>query len=235
MGRAHHLKETLPKNLVDNADCPDLEYVVLDYNSTDGLEAWMRHFLASSPHADRVSYYRERTAKFFDPRHAKNAAHLLAAGSVVVNIDADNFTGPGYASELKKIFSAPDRIIVTSKTGIRSMCGKIALRKEDFVSLRGYDELFRGFGWEDPDLVNRAVATGFKEVKIKWSGEAVIDHCNEERVKNLEDKTPTGSSPAFNRRRAQARVPGSLLNPRGFGMLTVYCGLSTSVCHVGIA
>lgn len=229
------MKETLPQNISDNADYPNVEFVVLDYNSKDGLDDWMCGFLKANPVANQVAYYRERSAKFFDPRNAKNAAHLLASGDVVVNIDADNFTGPGYASALAAVFATTDKLFVTAKTAIRSMCGKIAFRKEDFIALRGYDEIFRGWGWEDPDLTQRAVAAGFREIKMQCVGARVIDHSNEERTINLEDKTPVESSSRFNRRRTTSRVPGSIVNPRGFGRISVYVGFSDVVRSAGSA
>lgn len=42
MGRLHHLKETVRKNLTDNADWADLEYVIVDYNSEDGTGDWVK-------------------------------------------------------------------------------------------------------------------------------------------------------------------------------------------------
>src|SRR6476660_4405577 len=44
MGRAHHLKQTLPRNLADSVDWarPEaVEFVVLDYSSPDDLAEWI--------------------------------------------------------------------------------------------------------------------------------------------------------------------------------------------------
>ncbi len=38
--RANHLIRTLPQNLNDNADYEDCVFVVLDYNSKDGLASF---------------------------------------------------------------------------------------------------------------------------------------------------------------------------------------------------
>ena len=42
MGRLKDLQETLPKNIEDNLDYPNVEHVILDYNSQDGLEDWIK-------------------------------------------------------------------------------------------------------------------------------------------------------------------------------------------------
>ena len=43
MNRLSHLQETLPKNIHDNYLLGDVEFVLLDYNSSDGLESWVKN------------------------------------------------------------------------------------------------------------------------------------------------------------------------------------------------
>lgn len=234
MGRAHHLRETLPANLANNSDV-DTEFVVLNYNSKDDLAEWMRKFLATNPLASRVAYFHERTAKFFDPRHAKNVAHLLATGDVLVNMDADNFTGPGYAAKLAGMFSENPNVCVTSDFKASSLTGKIALSKENFLRLRGYDESFTGWGAEDPDLVLRFDRSVVKSVRVKWPGEGAIKHSNEERVRNFEmggkDHFQTNK---VNWERAKSRPSTEPINKSGFGKASVYVGFTDLVRCVGV-
>ena len=42
MNRLHHLKMTLQKNISDNRDYSNLEFIILDYNSSDGLGEYIR-------------------------------------------------------------------------------------------------------------------------------------------------------------------------------------------------
>jgi hypothetical protein len=228
MGRAHHLKETLPANLAHNSDV-DTEFVVLNYNSKDDLHEWMQQFLVANPLASRVAYFHERTAKFFDPRHAKNVAHLLATGDVVVNLDADNFTGSGYASGLDEIFRDGKPIFITSnqeettlRTGRRQtgLAGRVVLFANDFHRLRGYDEGLEGWGGEDTDLVRRALHAGLSQVKLPWLGDGVILHSDEDRLTNFEDKTPVAISSMRNRETSLRRL-ASEVNLNGWGRATV--------------
>src|SRR5580704_1798101 len=53
-GRLHHLRRTLPQNIADNRDYPNLEFVLLDYNSTDGLGEWVRHELSEEIASGRL-------------------------------------------------------------------------------------------------------------------------------------------------------------------------------------
>jgi hypothetical protein len=220
MGRAHHVKETLPKNLEDNADWPDTEFVMVDYNSKDDLEVWMMDFLRTSPMAKKVAYYRERTVRYYEGSHSKNLAHLLATGDVVMNLDADNFTGVGYAEGLSKLFEPGRRIVAVNGSKNPNMGGRVGLRKDDFLRLRGYDEKLHGQGWHDVDLHHRAIASGCEEVPMKWPCQIPIQHSNEERMRLCENPS-WGAAAPLNRKRIAARPPGYIVNAGGFGKATV--------------
>lgn len=242
MGRLPHLRETLPANLSANEDYPTLEIVVLDYNSQDGLEKWMalemRHWVESG----RLAYYRERTAQFFNPSHAKNVAHLLATGDVVVNVDADNFTGPGYAAKLAEMFGQGTRIFVTTDTesererfgSLTGLAGRIAFRATDFRALRGYDEAFVGWGWEDPDIARRARGSGLNQTLLVNLGERAIRHSSEERVRNCDMRGRTRSeTSSMNEGRSKSRPAGEMMNPVGYGKAFVYRNFTAERQEVG--
>lgn len=239
MGRVAHLAETLPRNVADNAKFDGVEFVILDYNSQDGLEAWMQGNMASQVSSGLVAYYRERTAKFFNPRHAKNVAHLLASGDVVVNLDADNFTGPDYAAKVADVFSELGVFLRADQVGRpkhqTGIAGRVAFRAEDFRRLRGYDEVCHGYGGDDPDLVHRAHLLGLRKILLTWPGEDVIQHSNLERTKNFgfgahEDVSVSGWR---NKQVWTNRLPGEIVNPSGFGAANVYKGFSDVAIRVG--
>ena len=63
MNRTDDLKETLPKNIEDNLDYPNLEFLILDYNSTGNEFDNLYRFLSQSRFIDmmktgKLSYYR---------------------------------------------------------------------------------------------------------------------------------------------------------------------------------
>lgn len=250
MGRLYHLKETLPANVEANKDYPEVEFVVLDYNSPDGLDEWIQAFVKDRNLQGRVSYYRERSAKFFDPRHAKNVAHLLASGDVLVNLDADNFTGAGYAAKVAQVFRDNPRCfgrigVTLPKCEQRvgneifpvysGMSGRVLIRRTDFLLLRGYDESFTGWGAEDPDLTTRAGRIGLHGVPIESPGEGAIDHSDEERIKNFQmggkDRFTTN---AVNWKRSMARPAGAIVNPDGYGRALVIDGFTGVARQAGV-
>lgn len=182
MGRAHHLKQTLPRNLADTVDWvrPDaVEFVVVDYGSPDDLVEWIETDPALAPYRDRgvLRLVRVPGATHFRHSHAKNVAHRAATGDVVCNVDADNFLGAGFAPYLRSVFARRERTIVATSRLDRGLTdpefqgcmGRIALRRSDFDALGGYDESqrFRGWSGEDTDLLMRAVRSRMAPVLLR--------------------------------------------------------------------
>lgn len=234
MGRAHHLVETLPANIKANEDYPDLEFVVLDYNSKDGLEDLVKSRFSQEIESGRLVYYTEKTAQYFERCNAKNIAHLMASGDVVVNIDADNFTGPGYASELARIFADNQDVVVTCARKSTDMVGKIGMLSSNFRALRGYDEVLRGYGMEDVDLVQRAMARGIVRVALTRAGESAILHTKEERSRNLDGKPCPVKSNELNKKITLARGSLAQVNTAGWGRGVVYRNFSGVPITVGM-
>ncbi|HEX6426988.1 MAG TPA: glycosyltransferase, partial [Niastella sp.] len=96
MNRLHHLQQTFLRNIHDNDDYPNLEIVLLDYNSQDGMELWVNENLREFIAAGRVTYYKTFEPQVFSHSHSKNLAFRLASGDIVCNINADHFTGKGF-------------------------------------------------------------------------------------------------------------------------------------------
>lgn len=124
--RVQHIQETLPKNIKDNADYQNCKFVVLDYRDPGPLRdyIWNNHradidngrlavyhyFGKNSEEFEFGSFFssdiRNGMAKLsestpFKMAHAKNMAHrlgILEGADILVNLDADNFTGAGFAT-----------------------------------------------------------------------------------------------------------------------------------------
>ncbi len=224
MGRLHHLMETLPKNIKDNENYHDIEFLVLDYNSPDGLESWMKKEMAGLMKDGLVTYWRERSTKRWRMPHAKNLSHLLATGDIVCNVDADNLTGNSYAARLAECFSEGTPTIVTHIHG-GGFGGRIALRMPDFLKLRGYDEkLSFGWGWEDDDFKRRAVSSGLRLVPLWQPDDRAIGHDDKERIQYMPEWSTVSEAHGKQTRVFQERKPGQVINPGGFGKAVVYRG-----------
>ena len=185
MGRLHHLRETFLKNIADNQDYPNLEFVLLNYSSPDGMDDWARQNLQGLISSGRVVYYRTECHKHFHVAHAKNVAQKLASGDIICAVDADNFTGQGFARFLGDLFAENSRRVVHGHWDVRpGLTGRIAVLKRYFFLAGGYDESLRGWGYEDYNLVQRLYNFGLDKVLIREEGFlGVIRHGDEERVR----------------------------------------------------
>ncbi len=195
-GRLSHLQQTLPKNLAALQSYPNAEIVVLDYGSEDGLAAWLQQHYSAEIASGRIRYARYETPDFH-MSHAKNMAHRLATGDILCNLDADNSIVPGFAEWLNRTFHAdkngfvnPDILDIHfgAKAGKPwdGLAGRIAMHRDNFLRLRGYDETISHWGRDATDIVIRAHKLGMSRHAIPQElyGEA-IPHSNEARMENM--------------------------------------------------
>lgn len=104
-GRVQHIKQTLSQNLRDNADYHNCFFVLIDYGSPDDLVSYITENYQEEMACGKLYFYSLQDAGVFKMAHAKNVAHRLAmdlGAEVLVNLDADNYTGPGFARYIHK-------------------------------------------------------------------------------------------------------------------------------------
>lgn len=197
MNRLHDLKETLPKNIQDNKNYKNLEFLILDYNSKDGLEEWIKKEMMDQIECGRLNYYRTEEPEFFCPNHSQNVTFKLAQNKLVANVDADNFTHENYSQRLNecahpykdKILIVPDNFLLPNSTMLL-LKGRFCLYKSDIESLRGFDEdLDEGFGNDDVNFVFRCFLRGFKVIRYeKYFSDDRIDTPNDQKVMYVKNK-----------------------------------------------
>ncbi|MFD3000919.1 glycosyltransferase family A protein [Pontibacter toksunensis] len=162
MNRLFHLKHTIEKNILDNSSYPNLEFVLIDYNSQDDLEGYVKKNLEKYIHKGILNYYKTTEPQKFHMSKAKNLSHALAKGDIVCNVDGDNFTGKDFAFYINYLFNKHGKDIIYRfhKPPFWGTSGRIALFKDNFMQLGGYDEEFLPAGHDDIDLVNRGLKIG---------------------------------------------------------------------------
>lgn len=193
MNRLDHLKKTLRKNIKQNSDYPNLEFVLLDYNSADDLQNWVFKNFKSEMKSGRLVYYKTTKPKYFQMANAKNISHSLATGDIVCNLDADNFTGKDFSFYINSVMQLSQDVIGLQRENFRyipfhiSDCGgRIFLSKENFLKLGGYNEKFIGWGNEDIEFKKRAEILGLKIVDIPLDFLKAISHNSKLRTKNMD-------------------------------------------------
>jgi glycosyltransferase involved in cell wall biosynthesis len=190
MNRLMHLKQTLKKNIEDNKDYGNVEFVLLDYNSTDGLEEWVKTSMKRYIKQGVLVYYKTNEPIFFNRSHSRNMMFKLASGDIICNIDADNFTGKGFAQYINEKFIENDNILLVADTRVkfyylRDAVGRFCSKREDFLKITGYDEQMTSYGSEDIDLYKRILSLGRERAIIENTDFLKsIPHGDEERTKN---------------------------------------------------
>ena len=147
MNRLHHLKKTLPKNIKDNRSYGNIEFVVLNYNSKDKLDEWIKTEMSEYIANGILKYIVTREPEHFLRSHSKNIAAKYATGDIVCNVDADNYIGKGFADYIHQKFKENKNsyLAVDRQTATMDCFGRICLLKDDFILLKGYDENMEGY------------------------------------------------------------------------------------------
>ncbi|MEV4927771.1 glycosyltransferase family 2 protein [Streptomyces roseoverticillatus] len=188
--RLWQLSDTLPDNLRRAEEAGDSEIVLVNYNSDDELDTWIRRFQHC---IDRgiLRYVHEQSEPFFHASKAKNLAHLAATGRYVVNLDADNFIGDTIPAWRALWAEEPDLLIRGFSPNAdgrldpgNGSYGRIGLPRAHFDALGGYDEQLLPMGCQDSDLVDRARAYGLHVVRVPQQVPFAIRNTDDEKVKH---------------------------------------------------
>ncbi|UII25506.1 glycosyltransferase family 2 protein [Fulvivirga maritima] len=169
MNRLFHLKETLKKNIEDNINYPHVEFVLINYNSQDGLDEWVKANMQKYIDQGILSYYYTNEPKNFHASIAKNLAHKVSEGEILCNLDGDNFTGKDFAFYINYMVNhhGENVLLHFRKKPFWGTEGRIVMSRDNFFKLGGYDETFLPIGHEDHDLINRAKAFGLEYHNIQ--------------------------------------------------------------------
>ncbi len=168
--RMWQIKETLPKNLKDNYECRDrVEFVLVDFASTDGLQEWVRDNFQDELKSGYLKYFYTDEMPQWHMSIAKNTAHRLGNNEILVNLDCDNFTGRHGGDYVARIMRkyGPNKVVLHLFTGDYpdGTYGRIAISKENFMAIGGYDEDFDVSSYQDNDLMERAKAFGLRRLR----------------------------------------------------------------------
>jgi hypothetical protein len=193
MNRLHHVKKTLIPNILNNISYANLEFVLLDYNSSDGLEGWVKANLQHYIDTGVLTYYRTEDPQIFSHSHSKNVAFKLATGDILCNINADHFTGKNFAEYVNYKFQRNIDIFLTPINSAkrknynppRDVLGKVCVKKNDFFNIKGFSEEMIHYGFEDHDFTNRLEMSHLKRAPIKKCFLRFISHEEKERMENF--------------------------------------------------
>ncbi len=198
-GRTQHLKETLPKNLLDNVDYANAVFVIVDYNSPDDFKQFVAGYQKYID-SGRVVIYSYPAADKFRMAHAKNMAHrcgILEGADILVNLDADNFTEPDFAQYIADQYATFGDDLFLWAHMIpgelpRGINGRIVITRHQFLISGGYDEKFDAWGHDDKDFNLRLRRIGFHAEQIDVRFLNAVRHNDRMRFKEYPESEPVG-------------------------------------------
>lgn len=192
MNRLFTLKETLPYNIEHSKQYPNVEMALLDYNSSDGLEDWIKQHCTKYISSGLLNYYKliSPEINFFSHPHSRNILFRLTTGSILCNVNADYYTGPGFLEYVNDTLSPgiPLALISDVEKSTKDNLGRICMRKIDYLQVGGFDETFKGYGYEDTDLSLRLKMAGVRLAILPDTFYNVyISHEDTRRMENMYD------------------------------------------------
>lgn len=192
MDRLFHLKETYLQSIKNTKSYSNREFLLLNYNSKDEIDDWVRSNLIEFIETGLVSYYKTTEPEYWVAAHAKNICHKLASGDLLANLDCDNILVENYCEYVVELFK--ENIILSSCPsdlyGNVGTCGLIVSRREHFYSVNGYDEKFNdGWGMDDTSYQFRCRMKNYLKLIVQDKKyNFCIPHSNEVRTKNCRNK-----------------------------------------------
>jgi hypothetical protein len=185
MGRLSYLCQTMPENIAANQHhFPQIEFILLDYNSRDGLREWVKTAMWEHVESDFLTVYSTSEPELYHSAHAKNLAHRVSRGELVCNLDADNYLVPGYVEFVWSEFARDPNQVFFGQG--RDATGRITLSRRHFYEVGGYNEDMRGYGYDDVDLIRRASNhLSLRRHQVRRFNR-YIGHSHEERIRHME-------------------------------------------------
>ena len=166
--RFEYLQKTLFQNLKDNEeDRLNIEFILMDFHESDEVMHWIKETFPKEIGQGYLKYFRAKMQGWSAPL-AKNTAHYVASGIILTNLDCDNFTGrEGGRFVLEQYYKEESNLMLWQFSRVRrdGSYGRMSFYQQAFEDLGGYDEGLMEMGFQDNDLMLRALKMGVKRIE----------------------------------------------------------------------
>lgn len=220
MNRADDLKETMPYRIAAANASPPVEIVVLDYNSTDDVDEYMRDLIetAELEPGNRITYRRYTGERhYWHMAHGFNLAILSGSGEYFALLGADAYPDQGYIQAVRTL------IRFGAVWGhAKDLCGIIFCKMDEFIAAGGYDERFEFYGPEDREMDARLTRRGAQFGLVPKGLMHVIETPNEKKARNYRIKANKTTMSRMMRRYFHESLVNQTMvaNPDGWGKWT---------------
>lgn len=179
--RLHQLKKIWNDNIKTISDYSNSEWVLLNYDGDAAMHKFVMSKYKSWP--KNFVYAKELSGHEWHMSVAKNIAHQLGSGNILFNLDCDNFIGSAIKPTIHSFENGAKVAHLFSGVGRDGTAGRIAIDRELFYSMGGYDESFYPMAGQDTDILARAKALGHKISDITDTFPVAIKNTKIESVK----------------------------------------------------
>jgi hypothetical protein len=206
--------------------------VVVDYDCPDDTADWCMRTYGCEGEVVVVRVTKDGPdASILNRSHARNVGaaavgRLVRQGKswpteVLAFVDADAMLEPTWLEDATQALLWNNAAIVTPRWDRvthrkEKGVGCCVVRDDVFRAVRGYDESFEGWGWEDSDFHNRCQQHG-PAVLSDGSLIRMLVHSQAERVAFHDTKEPRQSKLANMELARQRDAAGKRVNPDGYG------------------
>ena len=149
--RLADLEQTLPRIAASGFE----EVILVDYGCPQNAGEWV----ARTYPAVKVVRYNDDSG--FNASRARNLGAQVATGDWFFFIDCDVLIEPGFASYLRNQLSKCHYYRAKEERPRKRVAyGSFVVHRDDFMRVRGFDEVYNGWGCEDDDIFFRLDTNG---------------------------------------------------------------------------
>lgn len=155
--RLHQFQAQYAQNREVILNTGGVEWVILNYNSSDGLHEFME---SQGQLPQKIKYVECLDGAAWHLSVAKNLAHKEGTGDILMNLDCDNLIDDAVQVIRDHFENRIDVLHLWSGTERDGTYGRVAIWSKLFHNIGGYDESFEPMGYQDKDLMHRALHYG---------------------------------------------------------------------------
>jgi hypothetical protein len=200
--RLYQFKETFYKNLKVINQYENIEWNIVDVNSTDGLKKFVSSYVSSN-----INYFESIYNIEYSIPIAKNFAFRLSSGEYIFNLDADNFLG----SVIDKIIEYKYIPIYCNKFRL-GVYGRIGCDKEIIKETGGYDESFLPAGHHEQDFMARCNLIHHNFTHVDFD-ELPLQNTKEDTISNINTNISWGLMNEINTVKTNTNIVNKIVNP----------------------
>lgn len=200
--RLYQFKETFYKNLQVIDQYENIEWNIVNINSTDKF----KEFICSNM-SSKINYFECIDQIEYSIPISKNFSFRLSSGDYIFNLDADNFLG----SIIDKIIQYQYIPIFCNKFRL-GVYGRIGCDKEIIKKTGGYDESFLPAGHHEQDFIARCNLINYNFTHVDCD-EIPLQNTKEDTIKNTNLNIPWGFMNKINTIKKNTNIANNIVNP----------------------